>query len=130
MTSVISMPPCPKSLAGLKPYKVRTGYREKLDARELVPCISPAPDCRFPLLHSGRGEVGIAPVVLYPTLDRKAVSASLKASGCSRFDRCAADGRITNSEPLICSWMTREAATGVAGSSSPTMISVGTVMAL
>jgi len=42
--------------------------------------------------------------------------ARLKASACSRLDRCEADFRMTSSEPWIRSWIVCEAATGVARS--------------
>jgi hypothetical protein len=47
------------------------------------------------------------------TFARKLVRAFVNASGCSRFDRCAAAGMITSSLPLIRSFMTFDAATGV-----------------
>jgi hypothetical protein len=49
----------------------------------------------------------------------------LKASFCSIFERWRAEGKITNFELDIRSWMASEAETGVPGSSSPTMMRVG-----
>src|SRR4030095_3085993 len=66
----------------------------------------------------------------YFTDARKPPSALLKASGCSLWARSAAFGRISRREPSMRSCMTFDAATGVPGSSSPTMTTVGILMAL
>src|SRR2546430_2245718 len=51
------------------------------------------------------------------TRSRKVVRARVNASGCSTLLRCDADLRMAISDPAIFSLITREAATGVPGSS-------------
>ena len=50
-----------------------------------------------------------------PTRSRKAVTARLKASGCSAFARCAADFRTTSSDPAIRWWIASGAGDGRCG---------------
>ena len=63
-------------------------------------------------------------------LARNSSTCLWNAGGSSAHSMCDTFGMITRSEPLISRWIASDAATGVAGSSLPTITRVGSVMRL
>src|SRR5256885_7092524 len=76
-----------------------------------------------PLLS--RGGVARRAGVAYRRLFRNVARARLKAAGCSRLDKCEAEGMTTSSDPGSAAWISRAIATGVPASCSPTITSDG-----